>query len=385
MNICFLNMPIEYYSPASGGAISTIIMQMAREFIERGHQVTVLSITDGEEIYKVGKVVPIQAKTRNDLHFLQRRLSSVKGKLNQWDWPYYEFYLRSSLKALKALSPAPEAVILFNDLVSPKYIKKALPGARVYVWLQNEQRTKQQDLSKTVAGTQKFLTCSGYIREWTSKHHSIPLNKFCVALSGVDLKAFYPREDYLEKPETLRVLFIGRIDPNKGPDIAADAVATLQEKGLAVSLTVAGGLWFYGHGKEMDDPFFRLLKSKMDRVKAEYLGHVARPAVPELVRRHDVVCVLSRSNEPFGLVVLEAMASGCAVVASNRGGLPEACGDAGLLVDPDDLKAVTNALRGLAVDHEELKAQKIKSLHRAAQVSWSATADVVESVLMQQD
>ncbi|MGA2163148.1 MAG: hypothetical protein ABSH36_01610, partial [Solirubrobacteraceae bacterium] len=51
-----------------------------------------------------------------------------------------------------------------------------------------------------------------------------------------------------------RVLFLGRIDPNKGPDIAADAVATLRAEGLQVKLTVAGGLWFYGHGREMEDP-----------------------------------------------------------------------------------------------------------------------------------
>ena len=99
---------------------------------------------------------------------------------------------------------------------------------------------------------------------------------------------------------------------------------------MPISLTVAGGLWFYGHGDEMNDPYFRLLKSKMDAAEASCLGHVVRAEVPELIRDHDVVCVLSRSQEPFSLVALEAMASGCAVIASNRGGLPEACGGSGL-------------------------------------------------------
>jgi len=150
---------------------------------------------------------------------------------------------------------------------------------------------------------------------------------------------------------------------------------------------VAGGLWFYGHGNEMADPFFRELKSKMDAAHADYKGHVTRPDVPALVRSQDISCVLSRTHDPNPLVCLESMASGCAVIGADRGGIPDAFGEAGMLVDPDDFEAVVSALRRLATDPDALKRQKQQSVARAARASWANNADqwerVFGAVLMQ--
>jgi glycosyltransferase involved in cell wall biosynthesis len=381
MRICFLNAPIEYYSPISGGALATITMQSARQLIARGHDVTVLTIVNKDEVYPVGNVVPIQAPSRDEIPALPRKLGVLRGKLLGWDWPYYAFYLRSYTQALRQLSPPPDVVICFNDLVAPVYIRKAVPTARVYVWLQNEQGTRQKSIARTVEATTAFLTCSQYIADWTARKYALPASKFRVVHSGVDLEAFRPQPDYLEPKQPLRALFIGRIDPNKGPDIAADAILKLQQEGFAIRYSVAGGLWFYGHGNEMEDPFFRTLKSKMDAVHADYLGHVTRHDVPAVVRAHDVAFVLSRANEPFGLVALETMASGCAVISSDRGGLPEACGGAALLVDPDDFEGVVTHLRSLASDPANLRAHKRGAVERASRSSWATVADVLEKAL----
>src|SRR5204863_4023397 len=127
--------------------------------------------------------------------------------------------------------------------------------------------------------------------------------------------------------------------------------------------------------------FFRKLKEKIERIEANYLGHVTRDKVPQLIREHDIVCVLSRSQEPFGLVVLEAMASGCAVIASNRGGLPDACGDAGIMVDPDRFEAVVAAMRSLVTNPALLAEHKQRSVNRAAKASWATKAAEFEQVL----
>ena len=381
MNICFLNMPIEYYSPVSGGAISTIIMQTAREMLSRGHQVTVLTPTNADPIYSVGDVVPLGAKQRDQLSLPQRALSRVRNKTVTWDYAYYEYYLASFQKALKQLVPAPEVVICFNDLVSPKYIKQVLPNAKILVDLQNEQGTRQTDLAETIATVDTFVACSQHIRRWTQAKYGVPDDKMAVINNGIDLDAFHPAGDFLEPHSCLRVLFIGRIDRNKGPDIAADAVAVLQREGLPVHLTVAGGLWFYGHGNEMTDPFFCELKGKMDAIGADYKGHVTRPDVPALVRSQDVACVLSRTHDPNPLVCLESMASGCAVIGADRGGIPDAFGDAGMLVDPDDFEAVVGHLRRMASDPAALKREKEKSVARAARASWAANVDQWECLL----
>jgi len=64
VNICYLNMPIEYYSPTCGGAVSTVMMQQAKELLSRGHRVQVLTLVNHEPQYQVGEVIPLQSPLR---------------------------------------------------------------------------------------------------------------------------------------------------------------------------------------------------------------------------------------------------------------------------------------------------------------------------------
>lgn len=107
------------------------------------------------------------------------------------------------------------------------------------------------------------------------------------------------------------------------------------------------------------------------------MGHVPRRFLPEVMRQHDVALVPSRSQEPFGLVVLESMASGLAVVASPRGGLSEACGGAAILVDPEDSVGIEAWLERLCSDRAELERWKIRSLERIKAARWSGTAETL--------
>ena len=373
-------MPIEFYSPISGGAIATVIMQIGRKFLTADHRVSVLTTIDKNPTYSIGTIIQIEHRIATELRTVPRLFSRILGKLNGYDWPCFNYYLRSSLNALKHLQPPPDVIIIFNDLASSEYVKRAMPNAKVIVWLHNECRTRH-NIYRTIAATDMFVANSGYIRDWAVSNLGIPLPGFVVAHNGVDLKAFRPHEEYLNQNDLLRVLFVGRIDPNKGPDIVADAVAFLREEGLPLTLTVVGGLWFYGDVDPMTDPYFRLLKVKMEFAEARYLGHIDRHAVPEVLRQHDVVCVLSRTNEPFGLVVLEAMASGCAVIASKRGGLPEACGGAAILVDESDFPAVCDTLRSLVLDRNLLNDYKRQSIARAARQPWSECANILNSAV----
>ena len=341
---------------------------------------SVLTTVDKNPTYAVGTVIEIEYKESAKLPPLLRLLSRIRGKLNSWDWPCFDYFLSSVMRGICSLETMPDVVIVFNDLASPEYLKRILPDAKVVVWLHNECRTRH-DIYRTIDSTDLFVANSGYIREWSIATHRIPKDRFVVALNGVDLKAFFPRDAYLSENLPVKVLFIGRIDPNKGPDIVADAVATLRGEGLQVSLTIAGGLWFYGSSDPMSNPYFRTLKAKMHAAGADYLGHVDRHNVPQVVRAHDVVCVLSRTQEPFGLVVLEAMASGCVVIASRRGGLPEACGEAGILVNECDFQTVCDELRRLVREQTKLNESKEESLARARRQSWSECASVLETAI----
>ena len=78
--------------------------------------------------------------------------------------------------------------------------------------------------------------------------------------------------------------------------------------------------------------------------------------------------------EGFALQVLEAMACGVPVIASNRTSIPEIVGDAGILVDPDDHEAIAQAINRVLTDQELWHQMREKGLERAKQFSWEKTA-----------
>jgi glycosyltransferase involved in cell wall biosynthesis len=77
------------------------------------------------------------------------------------------------------------------------------------------------------------------------------------------------------------------------------------------------------------------------------------------------------------------MASGVPVVASDRGALPETCGDAALLTDPDDPDAVASAVLRAVADESERALLRAAGLERAAGFTWARTAVATDALLAQ--
>lgn len=135
-----------------------------------------------------------------------------------------------------------------------------------------------------------------------------------------------------------RLLFAGRADRSKGADVALDALAELPD----ATLTVAGE-----HDAKLGMQARRL--GVADRVLI--LGPVSRERVLGLLAEADVFLMPGRIEEAFGLVYLEAMASGVPVVGTARGGAADFCVDReNCLVVPPEGAAVATAVRELRND-----------------------------------
>ena len=129
---------------------------------------------------------------------------------------------------------------------------------------------------------------------------------------------------------------LGQVSPHKGHD---DAIAAIRELGQGYRLLVAG--------RGLPD-FEQSLKEKALGLPVEFVGFV-KPA--EFLPQIDIL-ILPSWEEPFGIVVVEAMAAGVNVIATNTGGPPEILdhGRAGLLVPPRDPSALAGAARRLVSD-----------------------------------
>lgn len=205
---------------------------------------------------------------------------------------------------------------------------------------------------------------------------------------GVDLAVFRPadrgdtgwrttRRDLGISPDEPVVAYIGRLQPLKAPDVVIAAAGPLLELLVRaghpprVTVVVCGAPAGRAEG-EMER--LRALAAAAPRgVTIRFLEPRPAPALAELYRAVDVVAVPSRS-ESFGLVALEAQASGTPVLAASVGGLPRAVATASSLVDGHDPRDWAAALAWLLTDRDGRGAAVAAGLAYASGFSWDRTA-----------
>jgi len=177
------------------------------------------------------------------------------------------------------------------------------------------------------------------------------------------------------------VLFVGRVQPLKGLVTAASALALLSQRAGragAARLVVVGGPSGPQGGAE--------LAAAMDIVAAHGVSErvsVVAPQPHEMLStyyRAADVCIVPSRSESFGLVALEAAASGIPVVASAVGGLSQLVdhGRTGYLVGPRDVRAFAHYLGELLDDRSLARLLGVAALGRSAAYTWSAAARRLE-------
>lgn len=179
--------------------------------------------------------------------------------------------------------------------------------------------------------------------------------------NGVDPDEFFPRPEGLQLEH--RIVWVGRIGPDKGPD---KVLAALEHCAVDDwTATFVGSSW-YGPG-EATSPFESELRAAAERLagRTAFVGYKSRTEIPEILREQRVFVFPTMLDEGFGLVLLEAMASGLACIASPRGGVPEFARDAVILLDPNDSKEFGGTLEWLLTDDAAARELGRKARDRA--------------------
>jgi glycosyltransferase involved in cell wall biosynthesis len=186
----------------------------------------------------------------------------------------------------------------------------------------------------------------------------VPAERVRVIGAGVDIERFQPgppesglRERYGVQPGEQVVLFVGSLLWAKGVyDLVLAARHLLADDRLR---NRAVRLLLVGQGPELEG-----LRRMVGRLGLErsvtFAGNVSYSEMPAVHRLADVFVLPSISTptwqEQFGMVLVEAMATGKAVVASHSGAIPEVVGDAGILAPPADSYALADAIKDLLLD-----------------------------------
>jgi len=170
------------------------------------------------------------------------------------------------------------------------------------------------------------------------------------------------------------ILFVGNTEPKKNLVRLLDAYHCLKQTRARSPDLVIAGCDAWGH----DDV--------MSRIRALGLNECVH--VPGFVPRDDLPCLYSMATlcafpslyEGFGLPPLEAMACDVPVVTSDRGSLPEVVGNAALVVDPEDVAAISAGLDRLLSDTALRNTLTARGRERARHYTWSNAATGTEAV-----
>jgi spore coat protein SA len=267
-----------------------------------------------------------------------------------------------------------DVVHVHNDPAAVKPIKEQNPKSKVVLHMNNDHLVDQHRLAdgtslQAVALADSIVFCSEYLRsnamsyvpELKQKQTGIIYNG-ADALSEQDFSSM--KALATKSGAAKQVLFVGRLVPDKGPHVLIDAVKMLIDQGIDVSLKIVGGA---GFGDSRENEYVKSLREQAQGypTQIEFTGPISHSETKKFFLESDLFVCPSLWQDPFPLVNLEAMGFGLPVVAFARGGIPEAIGDAGVLVQELTSESLASAIRGVILNPERYQALSQSSRNRA--------------------
>ena len=144
-------------------------------------------------------------------------------------------------------------------------------------------------------------------------------------------------------PRGRELVFLSRLVSDKGGDLCLEALAELKRQGFTPALSVVGD------GPEMGN-LQRMAEDLGVKDQVTFMGMTTGEKLVQTLNRHRIMVVPSRLAEPFGVVALEGIACGCALIGSTGGGLSDAIGPCGLIFENNSVSGLAKAIRTLLED-----------------------------------
>jgi phosphatidylinositol alpha-mannosyltransferase len=217
-------------------------------------------------------------------------------------------------------------------------------------------------LDRYMAKLDERIAVSSAARHFVSTYFP---GEYRIIPNGVDVEFYAHARPFPEfKDGKVNILFFGRVEPRKGAMYLLKAYAQIKERHPDTRLIIAGV------GPEIGD-----LRRFAHRHKVADVFFAGRPTDEDKARFYktaDIFVAPSTGQESFGIVLLEAMAAGCAVVASDIHGYKRVVqrNVSGLLVEPKDPEALAQALERLIREPETRRALGAAGAERAPEYDW---------------
>jgi glycosyltransferase involved in cell wall biosynthesis len=224
--------------------------------------------------------------------------------------------------------------------------------------------------------TRTIIAVSDYIKKEIINYYDLQSNKIITIHNGIDLKEFNDvriigLKDKLGVSNI--ILFMGGYSKRKGIHILLKALAKIKEKDWVLIIIGGGDL----KSKKEIINLINFLKIKSKTIN---FSNIPRELLKSILFEADIF-VHPALYEPFGIAILEAMATGKAIIATRIGGIPEILANAGMLINISS-KELKNALETLISDVELRKKYSKLAKERAKIFNWAHIAEKYNSYLL---
>ncbi len=355
----------DYYPPHIGGGVEAVVNQVASQLVHHGHHVMVVTlgrqdwprseILDGVYIHRfqstrLNRVTGLELTV--SLESFRKMTSTIEGFAPDIVNAHHQFF-----------TTTPAALSAAEKLGIPSVLTLHIAGLDDFGgWRGAISRIYEAALARRlVARADALVAVSQAVAAATDLR---PGQAIEVIPNGVDLVRFRPGDPKTGDP--VRFVFVGRLIANKGPDVVLEAFRVVNGRAANTRLTFVG-----------DGPMLPVLERT---VRAHRLGDV----VEFLGMREDVADILRQAHvfvrpsaiEGMPLTILEAMASGLPVIATDVGGVTEIVthGTTGLVVAPGSATPVVDAMLQL-MDSQRRHEMGAAALERVQdEFNWESTA-----------
>ncbi len=236
-------------------------------------------------------------------------------------------------------------------------------------------------LEKTASAYRDFIICvSNADKQSALDNHLISVDKISVIHNGLEPIDFFERDEARQTLglATNKILIgcVANFYKTKGVDVLIEAIAMMSDD-IKGKIQVI----LFGDGPESEDLRLKIKDLRLKHIVV-MLGKVDQAA--RYLKALDIFVLPSR-KEGFPYALLEAMQTGLPIIATNVGGNAEALGNAGILVDPENPKALSAALSTLLLDSNRVQLLSKKSSERAklftAEKMFEETKKVYEKII----
>jgi len=357
--------PLEQLGGGDAGGMNVYVLETARRLARRGVAVDVFTRTDAEpSIVEIEPGVRVRSIAEGCIAL------AVMEDTDAFDLVHSHYWLSGQIGLVAAERLGIPLVHSMHTMGRVKNLSLAA-GDRA------ESSDRISAESEIVRLADRLVANTAQERNELVGLYGADATRVDVMHPGVDLEVFTPTNQYearrrLGVPQDDRiVLFAGRLQPHKGPDIAIEAVARLDS---TVRLVIVGGP--SGTGTEHPEALAELTADLGVTDRVTLVPPVDQRRLADWYAAADVVCVPSHS-ESFGLVAMEAQACGTPVVAARVGGLTTVVVDGvtGILVSGHDPVDYARSLATLLEDPALRTAMGAKATTHASGFSWETTVD----------